>query len=220
MNQTIEQQTQDFQKTVGTHLPPAVAEIFAHEQAAWRASELPDGAAQPGDALQSVALLDVEGRAVALESLWVDGPLVLVFYRGGWCPYCNIALRTYQQDLLPELRALGVRLVAISPQRPDQSLSTQEQAELTFDVLSDVGSTAARTLGITFQPADQVLAAQRELGLDLTTVNTENSAELPMPAVLVVDTAGIIRFVDIHPDYTSRTEVPAILEAVRSIVPV
>ncbi len=89
------------------------------------------------------------------------------FYRGGWCPYCNLALRTYQHELLPELAAFRARLVAISPQSPDQSLSTSEKAELDFTVLSDPGNRVASSVGIVFQQAEEVLEAQRKLGLDL-----------------------------------------------------
>jgi peroxiredoxin len=90
-------------------------------------------------------------QPVTLDQLVESGPAVIVFYRGGWCPYCNLALRTYQRELLPELAAFGARLVAISPQSPDQSLSTAEKAELEFTVLSDPGNRVARGVGIVFQ---------------------------------------------------------------------
>jgi peroxiredoxin len=142
---------------------------------------------------------------------------VIVFYRGGWCPYCNIALRSYQQELAPQLAGFGARLVAISPQSPDQSLSTAGKAGLSFTVLSDTGSQLARTVGIAFQPADEVLAAQRQLGLDLAKVNDTDAPELPMPTVLVVDGERIVRFADTHADYTARTEVPTIVAALESL---
>jgi peroxiredoxin len=215
---TIEQQTREFQASVATRLPPDVSEVFNEEQQRWRQADPPKGAVQPGDVLESLSsLLDAEGNALALSELWAEGPLVVVFYRGGWCPYCNIALRTYQKDLLPELSGLGARLVAISPQTPDQSLSTKEKAELDFTVLSDPGNACARRMGITFQPADEILQVQRTIGLDLSQVNADGSTELPMPTVLVIDSSGTVRFVDIHPDYTSRTEVPVILEALRTL---
>jgi peroxiredoxin len=140
-----------------------------------------------------------------------------VFYRGGWCPYCNLALRTYQKELLPELVAFGARLVAISPQTPDQSMSTVEKAELEFTVLSDPGSRVARDLGIAFQQADDVLDAQRALGLDLAQVNAEGSTQLPRPTVLLVDRDHIVRFADVQSDYTARTEVADILTALRDL---
>ncbi|MFZ0225520.1 MAG: peroxiredoxin-like family protein, partial [Mycobacterium sp.] len=166
-----------------------------------------------GDRLESFTLGDATEAPVMLEELVAAGPAVIVFYRGGWCPYCSLALRTYQQELLPQLGAFNARLVAISPQTPDQSMSTAEKAGLKFTVLSDPGSRLARRIGIAFQQADEVLDAQRRLGLDLASVNAEASTELPMPTVLIVDPDRTVRFVDVQPDYTARTEVADILEA-------
>ena len=103
--------------------------------------------------------------------------------------------------------------MAISPQTPDQSLSTAEKAELDFTVLSDPGSRVAQQIGIVFQQADEVLEAQRKLGLDLAEVNAEGSTLLPRPTVLIVDEDRTVRFVDVQPDYTARTEVADILAA-------
>jgi peroxiredoxin len=118
-----------------------------------------------------------------------------VFYRGGWCPYCNLALRTYQQELLPQLGAFGARLVAISPQSTDESFSFVEKAALEFSVLSDPGSRLADQIGSAFEQADDVLSAQRRLGLDLRKVNAEGAVRLPRPTALVVDQDRNVRFV-------------------------
>jgi peroxiredoxin len=162
-------------------------------------------------------LSDATGAPVPLEQLLEAGPAVIVFYRGGWCPYCNLALRTYQRELLPQLGAFDARLVAISPQSPDQSLSTVEKAELDFTVLSDPASRVAQRIGIAFQQADEVLDAQRKLGLDLAQVNAEGSTRLPRPTVLIVDRDRTVRFVDVQPDYTARTEVTDILAALGAL---
>jgi peroxiredoxin len=132
-------------------------------------------------------------------------------------PYCNLALRTYQQNLLPQLDAFGARLVAISPQSPDESLSTVEKAALEFSVLSDPSSRLADRIGIAFEQADDVPAAQRKLGLDLTKVNAEGAVRLPRPTVLVVDQDRIVHFVDVQPDYTARTEVTDIIAALTDL---
>src|SRR6202035_5668912 len=114
-----------------------------------------------------VDLLDATGTATTLSDALGEGRSVLVFYRGAWCPYCNITLRTYQSELLPELTRRGVALVAISPQRPDGSLTMQEKNDLTFTVLSDPGNQVARAAGVLSAPSSQVRAAQLQLGLDL-----------------------------------------------------
>ncbi len=214
---TIAQQSAEISAGSATHLPPAIAQVFADDQQAWRERGAPSGIVAVGDKLEDFTLPDATGSSVTLSALVADGPAVIVFYRGGWCPYCNVALRTYQTELLPQLDRYGARLVAISPQTPDGSLSTSEKAELTFTVLSDAGAGLAHKIGIAFQPAEHVLAAQRELGLDLKDVNDSDSPELPMPAVLILDTDRTVRFVDTHADYTARTEVSAIVDALDEI---
>jgi peroxiredoxin len=128
-----------------------------------------------------------------------------------------MTLRTYQRDLVPHLGAYSARLVAISPETPDASLTTQDKAELTYTVLSDVGAELASSIGITFEPAEDGLAAQRKLGVDIRTTRADGGTVLPMPTVLIVDRDRVVRFVDIHPDYTGRTEVSDILAALDTL---
>jgi peroxiredoxin len=214
---TIREQSDQLKAAAAEHLPAEVIEVFERSIEDFLAEGVPAGAAKVGDHLESFTLDDATGTAVSLDQLVAAGPAVVVFYRGGWCPYCNLALRTYQRELLPRLDAFGARLVAISPQTPDQSLSTAEKAELAFAVLSDPGSRVARSLGIAFQQADEVLAAQRQLGLDLVQANAEGATQLPRPTVLIVDQNQTVRFVDVQPDYTARTEVADILAALADI---
>ena len=210
---TIREQSGQLKAAAAERLPAGVLEVFDRSIEDFLAQGIPAEAVKAGDRLEPFTLDDATGTAVSLSQLVEAGLAVIVFYRGGWCPYCNLALRTYQRELLPELSAFGARLVAISPQSPDQSLSTAEKAELAFTVLSDPGSRAARSIGIAFQQADEVLAAQRQLGLDLAQVNAEDFTRLPRPTVLIVGQDRTVRFVDIQPDYTARTEVADILAA-------
>jgi peroxiredoxin len=115
------------------------------------------------------------------------------------------------------LTAFDARLVAISPQPPDQSLSTVEKAQLDFTVLSDPASRIAHEIGIVFQQTDEVLDAQRKIGFDLAQVNAERSTKLPRPTVLIVDQDRTVRFVDVQPDYTARTEVGDIIAALGAL---
>jgi peroxiredoxin len=214
---TIREQSDQLKAAAAERLPADVIEVFDRSIEDLLAQGLPAEAVKVGDHLESFTLDDATRTAVSLGQLVAAGPAVVVFYRGGWCPYCNVALRTYQRELLPALDAFGARLVAISPQSPDQSLSTVEKAELAFTVLSDPGSRVARSLGIAFQQADEVLAAQRQLGLDLVQANAEGATQLPRPTVLIVDQNRTVRFVDVQPDYTARTEVADILAALADI---
>ena len=214
---TIREQSDQLKAAAAERLPPDVLDVFARSIQNFLDQGIPTNSVKVGDVLERFTLEDATGNPVSLDQLVESGPAVVVFYRGGWCPYCNLALRTYQQELLPQLNAFGARLVAISPQSPDESLSTQEKAALEFTVLSDPGARLADQIGIAFDQADEVLAAQHNLGLDLTKVNAEGAVRLPRPTVLIVDRDHVVRFVDVEPDYTARTEVADIIAALNEL---
>jgi len=210
---TIREQSGQLKAAAAERLPAEVLEVFDRSIHDFLDQGVPADSIKAGDLLEPFTLDDATGTPVGLDQIVENGPAVIVFYRGGWCPYCNLALRTYQRELLPQLGNFRARLVAISPQSPDQSLSTAEKAGLEFTVLSDPGSRLAQRIGIAFQQADEVLAAQRKLGLDLAQANAEGATHLPRPTVLVVDQDRTVRFVDVQPDYTARTEVADIVAA-------
>ena len=211
---TIAEQVASYHRASAGQLPPDVAEAFAAEQRDLAAAGDPSGVAQPGIPLPDGNLLDVAGQPTTLADTLGGRPAVIVFYRGGWCPYCNIALRTYQAELVPALAERGISLIAISPQTPDGSLSTKETKELTFTVLSDPGNQIARQLGILTAPSEGVRQAQLQLGLDTTQVNADGTTGLPMPTVIIADAAGTVRWIDVHRDYTTRTETQQVLRAI------
>jgi peroxiredoxin len=215
---TIAEQVASLHRASAGQLPAEVAEAFAAEQRDLAAAGHPSGVAEPGSRLPDGELLDVAGEPATLAETLGGKPAVIVFYRGGWCPYCNIALRTYQAQLVPALAERGIGLVAISPQAPDGSLTTKESKELTFTVLSDPGNQIAGQLGILTAPSDGTRAAQLQLGLDLTQVNADGTTALPMPAVVIADAGGVIRWIDVHPDYTTRTEPGQVLRAVTETI--
>jgi peroxiredoxin len=217
MSVSIREQSEQMKAAAAERLPAEVVQVFDQSIQNLVDQGIPLDAVSVGDKLASFTLSDALGTPIALDQLIESGPAVIVFYRGGWCPYCNLALRTYQRELVPELPAFGARLVAISPQTPDQSLSTVEKAELDFTVLSDPGNRVAKSIGIVFQQADDVLEAQRKLGLDLAAVNAEGSTELPRPTVLIIDRDRVVQFVDVQSDYTARTEVVDILAALAEL---
>ena len=211
---TIAAQVAGYDRESAGQLPAEVAAAFAAEQRELAAAELPAGTAQPGDRMPDGELLDATGQPTTLAQTLGARPAVIFFYRGGWCPYCNITLRAYQAQLVPALAERGIPLVAISPQTPDGSLSTKETKELTFTVLSDPGNQIAGQLGIITAPTEGARAAQLQLGLDLTQVNADGTTGLPMPTVIIADTAGVIRWIDVHRDYTTSTELDQILQAI------
>lgn len=187
-------------------LPPEIVEVLEADRRKAAGTKF----AEVGARIDDFTLPGADGAPASLGDLVADGPAVLVFYRGQWCPYCNLTLRTYQQELLPELAKLGATLAAISPQKPDGPLP-----DLEFPVLSDVGSTVARGLGLSYPVSAPVRAAMEKLGTDLEQVN--GTWELVHPAVVVVGRDRVLRFVDVHPDFVTRTEPAQILEAVKSL---
>ncbi|MGD1255930.1 peroxiredoxin-like family protein [Mycobacterium seoulense] len=214
---TIAERVARFQQEMASQLPQDVADTFGAEQARLRAAGVPAGVAAPGTPMPDGQLLDVRGEPTTLAESVGGRSAVVVLYRGAWCPYCNLTLRAYQEQLVPLLADRDVAVVAVSPQKPDGSLSSQELNALSFTVLSDPGNQLAAGLGVLTAPSDDAQAAQRSLGLELREANADGTYELPMPTVTIVDRAGTIRWIDVHPDYTTRTEVADIVTALDSL---
>lgn len=183
----------------------AVAATIAADIEALRGSGILDRAARPGDRLPALTLPGADGAPVDLGALAAAGPLVITFYRGGWCPYCNIELRAYQQRL-GAFNALGATLVAVSPERPDDSLDTAQKNGLAFPVLSDVKGRLADALGIRFRLTPEIVALYRRFGHDLPTRNGDGEWALPMPATFVVARGGTILAAFVDPDYRRRMD--------------
>jgi len=192
---------------------PTAPNPALEEQAALAAAGAPTGVLPVGAMLPDAPLLDPHGAAIRLYDVLGGHVAVVVFYRGAWCPHCNRALRRYQAELLPELARRRVPLVAINPQAPDGSLTMAEKNALTFAVLSDPGNTLARAVGIVTRPSDAVRARQLAASLDIAATNANGTPELPMPTTLIVDPDHVIRWIDVHPNYATRSEPTEILAA-------
>ncbi len=164
-----------------------------------------------GEQVPDFTLPDAQSHAVTLSHLLKQGPVVIAFYRGEWCPYCNLQLHAYQQ-ILPQIQALGASLVAISPQTPDHSLTLAEKQALTFAVLNDAGNQVARQFGLVFTMDEAVRAAHRQMGVNLPAYNGDESWELPMPGTFLVDQSGTVRLAFVDPNFTHRLD-PSIIIA-------
>jgi peroxiredoxin len=214
---TIADRVAQLHEGIAGRLPTEVLDAFGAEQARLEAGGVPAAVAVPGDAMRDADLLDVHGAPTTLAKVISGRGAVVVLYRGAWCPFCNLTLRAYQENLVPHLDQRGIPLVAISPQKPDGSLSMQEKNELTFIVLSDPGNQVASALGVLSAPDDGARAAQQAIGLDLAATNADGTHGIPMPTVAIVDGDGIIRWIDVHPNYTTRTEVADIVDALHAL---
>lgn len=160
---------------------------------------------QIGDRLPPFRLPDVTGKEVSSTDLLAKGPLLIVFYRGEWCTFCQITLHHLQQHLAA-FEAKGVTLVTISPELPDTSLTTTEKHSLTFPVLSDVGNRFARQLGIVWAQPREMESVFDRFGYDLAKRNGDDSLEVPVPATFLVDGRGVVRNAFVEPDYVKRLE--------------
>ena len=159
-----------------------------------------------------------EGKAVALKDLIAKGPVVVTFYRGDWCPYCNLQLRALQARL-EEIEKLGATLVAISPQVPDGSLTKSEISEMKFTVLSDQNAKVASQYGVAWEVPDFLLDHMRvDRNLDLEKINNGNGIVLPIPATFIIGTDGIIAWNYVNVDYRTRSEPEEIVEALKKLV--
>lgn len=165
-------------------------------------------AKQVGDVAPNFTLQNAVGESVELSKILETGPVVLTWYRGGWCPYCNITLHQLQLEL-PNFKAEDATLIALTPELPDSSISTSEKHELEFEVLSDVGNQVAKEYGVVFKLTDEV-AENYNNNFDLNAYNGDKSNELPLAATYIINTDGEIVYAFLDADYRNRAE-PAVL---------
>lgn len=184
-----------------------------------RSSGVLDRALKVSDSAPDFTLPDAFGHEVSLKTLLKAGPVVISFYRGEWCPFCNLELRALQ-EALPRINNLGASLIAISPEKPDGGLIVTEKNKLTFLVLSDFKNVVARQFGIVFRVGDKVQDLSRIVFKnDLALRNGEDSYELPVPATFVIDAHGVIRFAHVEADYmTGRAEPEEVVASLEAIV--
>ena len=172
-------------------------------------------ALKAGDTAPSFVLIDQDGRRVSSAELLAQAPLVVSFYRGVWCPYCNMELQA-SQEALPSFRELGANLVAISPQNAVNSRKSRRTNGLGFPILSDPGNQTAAVFGLRFALPDYLIELYKSLKNDLPAFNGDASWTLPMPGRFVIGQDGVIRYAEVNPDYTHRPEPTDMLPALRS----
>jgi peroxiredoxin len=175
----------------------ATAELIATGQA--------QRARKAGEVAPEFILNNPDGKPVSSRELLARGPLVISFYRGVWCPYCNLELQALQAAL-PDIAARGASLVAISPQTAPNSRKSQRENKLDFPILSDVRSEVANAFGIRFTLPDYLVELYKGFKNDLPVFNNDPSWVLPMPARYVIGTDGIIAYAEVNPDYTQRPD--------------
>ncbi|MFC3675415.1 peroxiredoxin-like family protein [Ferrovibrio xuzhouensis] len=187
------------------NVPYSVIETMHRATAELIASGAAGRAKKAGDKVPAFTLKDPEGNSVSSAGLLRKGPLVVSFYRGVWCPYCNMELQALEAAR-PDFEALGATLVAISPQTAPNSRKSVRQNKLGFPILSDVKGETGAAFGLRFSLPDYLVALYKGLKNDLPSFNDDPDWTLPMPARYVIGQDGTILYAEVNPDYTRRPE--------------
>ncbi len=190
-------------------------QIYAAGIEAVKSSGILDNALTVGSKAPYFTLNNALGNPVNLIDELKNGPVILTWYRGGWCPYCNITLH-YMQERLPDFKKAGATLIALTPELPDKSLSTSEKHNLEFVVLSDVGNKIAKEYGVVFKLTNEVAEIYNN-AFDMNAYNGDESNELPLAATYVIDTNGTIQYAFLDADYRNRAEPDEIIEVLNKL---
>ncbi|WP_276353125.1 peroxiredoxin-like family protein [Cohnella caldifontis] len=212
LNELLEEAKKNFEAKAPEDVQTEIYRLMREQEQSETAYGL-----QPGERAEDFTLNNANGVAVNLRERLAAGPVVLVFYRGGWCPFCNIQLRAYR-SALPEIEALGAQLVAVSPQSPDNALSQQQKEDLRFQVLSDTNGMAAALYKVLFEvpPRLRELMAGK-LRVNLAEYNAADRWILPIPSTFIIDASGIVRSAYVNPDFMKRMEPQDILDRLKSL---
>lgn len=215
-NQTLAEQTQKAMQDFFSSIPEQAQQTVGGAFEKLMKSDAGDKAPQQGDKAPDFELPNVRGGNIQLSEKLKQGPVVLSFYRGGWCPFCNLEFKALS-DILPEIQNKGASLIGISPELPDTSLSTIEKHNLPFEVLSDVGNKIAEKYGLLMTIYEEIRPLYKDWGIDVPTSNGDESYQLPLPATFVIKQDGSIKACYVNKDYTTRMEPSDILKALESI---
>jgi peroxiredoxin len=210
LNTPLQQQIDEFIAEGASWLPTDLLRDLLRPIGQLVTSGAVENALKEGEQAPDFTLADTRGNVVKLSHLLKQGPVVITFYRGQWCPYCHLALRAYQQAV-PLLQAERTTLVAISPQMPHHSQALAEKLGLTFALLSDRGNQVARAYGLAFTIEEALRRAHLRVGADLPAFNGTDAWELPMAGTFLVDRSGTVRVAFVDPDFTRRLDPSVII---------
>jgi len=198
--------------------PPHISRVRQEAIDDLISSAIAESAIHAGDHAPEFRLRDPDGKTISSYDLLNSGPVLIIFYRGGWCPYCSLDLRAIQA-IAGRLRSSGASIVAVSQQSAHESRSAERVNGLSFPSLVDRGGKVARAFGLRWKLSRELRAAEIESGLDLAAVNGEPSWTLTMPARYVISPEGVVEYADISADYTRRcdpSDLSAILNHIRA----
>lgn len=206
----LAKQIEQFNNELATQVPQEVLEAFEKSIKDLKTKNIEEKSIKLGAIMPDFSLPNAKNEIIHSKEILKKGKMIIAFYRGSWCPYCNLELKALQ-DNLSKINDKKASLVAISPQSPDNSLTIIEKHNLTFEVLTDKDNTFAKQLGIAFELQDFVLPFYNALGINLSFFNKNNDNSLLIPAVFVVNEDGKIVYKFADADYMNRIDIDELL---------
>lgn len=180
------------------------------------ARDFPEPGLKTGDKAPAFSLPNAYGKTITLSSLLNNGPVVLVFYRGAWCPFCNLHLHALQKSL-PAFKKYNAQLVTITPQKPDKSITQLQKDKFNFEVLSDLDNSVMTAYNMLYQLDEELVKVYKKHGLDVEDFNGEGRTVLPVPGTYIIDQKSVIRGVHADVDYKQRMEPVAIIDVLKTL---
>ena len=213
---SLAQNIQAFQDEFIPGIPADTLDVLMAELQVLIDAGIAEKAVQQGHTFPAFALPNANNEMRSLNTFLSQGSLVISFYRGAWCPYCNLEIKALQ-NRLPEITAAGAQLVAISPQVPDKSVEQIASSQLTFEVLSDLENKLAKKCGLVFTLPESLRPIYQAWQIDIPGHNGNDSFELPIPATYIIDANGKVRYAHVNMDYTQRLEPDIIIEQLKKL---
>lgn len=215
---SYEKRLKEFTKEMESKESKATAEdkLIMENAGEYLAKYLPNPGIQVGEKAPDFILNNAFGKTVSLKDELKNGPVILVFYRGSWCPYCNLHLHSLQESL-SEFNKYGARLITITPQKPDKSAAQLKKDGFQFEVLSDLDSKIMKDYHLYFELPEDLIGLYKKFGIDLETYNGSGRNVLPVPGSFVIDQKGIVRAMQASTDYKLRMEPQAMIDALKMI---
>jgi len=212
----LKDEIQKMQEAMLPQIPEDVLKLLFSKIEELVNSGIAERSLNEGDEIPQINLPNAVGKTINVNSMLKDGPVVISFYRGAWCPYCNLELKALQ-NALPEIKSLDAQLIAISPNTPDNSISSIEKHGLEFEVLTDAGNKIAKEFRLVFNLAEELHPIYQQFNFDIPKYNGDESWELPIPATYIVNTDGKIVHAFVNADYTKRMEPTEIISKLKEL---
>ncbi|MDN3673484.1 peroxiredoxin-like family protein [Flavobacterium branchiarum] len=208
----LAKQIENLNNELSQQIPLEVLEVFEKSISDLKTQNIENKSIKIGDVISPFSLLNAQNQLVHSKDILKKGKTILAFYRGSWCPYCNLELRALQNNIT-KIASHNVSLLAVSPQSPDHSNALSEKHQLTFDVFTDENNQLAKQLGIDFKLQDFALPTYQAIGINLNEFNQDNENTLPVPAVFVIDSDGSVIYKFVDSDYRNRLDIEELIQS-------